>query len=95
VVLLLVPADPFCPRRPDEHFEAEAAAAAEVSVTVVLVDHDGLTGTGGGTGQAVARVPDGGGEAVYRGWMLNSGQYAAFASALARKGVVLRTSAAR
>jgi len=40
VVLLLVPADPFCPRRPDEHFEAEAAAA-EVSVTVVLVDHDG------------------------------------------------------
>ena len=41
-------------------------------------------------GRAVARVPDGGGTAVYRGWMLASDRYAAFAAALAGKGVVLR-----
>ena len=31
-------------------------------------------------------------EAVYQGWMLSSGQYAAFADALAGRGVALRTS---
>jgi hypothetical protein len=93
VVLLLVPAGPFRHRRPDEHFAAEAAAAAEAGVGVALVDHDALAGAAG-AGQAVARVPGGAGEAVYRGWMLSSGQYAAFAGALASKGVFLRTSAA-
>jgi hypothetical protein len=33
--------------------------------------------------------------AVYRGWMLASGRYAALAGALAAKGVTLRTSAAQ
>jgi hypothetical protein len=39
-------------------------------------------------------VPEGGGVAVYRGWMLRSEQYSAFAGALAGRGVTLRTGAA-
>jgi hypothetical protein len=43
----------------------------------------------------VARVPQpaAGSVAVYRGWMLRSGQYAAFANALADRKMMLRTSA--
>ena len=55
------------------------------------MDHDALTGSGGAE-RAVARVPPDG-EAVYRGWMLRGEQYAAFAEALAQRGVLLRTSA--
>jgi hypothetical protein len=57
---------------------------------VALVDHDALAEPGG-AGRAVARVGDGGG-AVYRGWMLASDRYAAFAEALTARGVTLRTS---
>ncbi|MEO3776527.1 ATP-grasp domain-containing protein [Micromonospora sp. B11E3] len=89
-VMLLVPADVLRPRRPDPHFAAEADAARESGVDVALVDHDALARPDG-VQRAVARVT-GGGEAVYRGWMLTSAQYAAFAGALARRGVVLRTS---
>ncbi|MET7402463.1 ATP-grasp domain-containing protein [Dactylosporangium sp. NPDC005572] len=60
-------------------------------LTVGLVDHDALAG-GGDAGRAVERVP-GGATAVYRGWMLGSDRYAAFADALAEKGTVLRTGA--
>jgi hypothetical protein len=90
-VLLLVPSDPLRPRQPDEHFAAEAGAAAAAGVQVALVDHDALTGPDNAR-QAVARVPAGDSEAVYRGWMLSSAQYTAFAGALAAKGVTLRTS---
>ena len=70
VVLLLVPADPLRPRRADEHFAAEAAAARDAG-HVGRIDHDALAGPDG-AGRAVARVPGGGGAAVYRGWMLNN-----------------------
>jgi hypothetical protein len=92
--MLLVPADPLRPRRPDGHFAAEAAAAAEAGVAVALVDHDAL-GEPDGAGRAVARVPAGGGAAIYRGWMLASARYAAFADVLAARGVTLRTSPAQ
>ncbi|MEW2330726.1 hypothetical protein AB0880_23290 [Micromonospora chersina] len=90
-MMLLVPADPLRPRRPDEHFRAEAAAAREAGLDVAVVDHDALTRPDRAE-QAVALVPASG-EAVYRGWMLRSEQYAAFTEALARRGVTLRTSA--
>ncbi len=90
--MLLVPADPLRRGRPDEHFAAEATAAAACGVPVALVDHDGLRGTGDAR-RAVAMVPAGG-EAVHRGWMLGSGQYAELAAALTAKGVTLRTSPA-
>jgi hypothetical protein len=93
VVLLLVPADPLRRRRPDEHFAAEATAASDAGIAVALIDHDALTGPEG-PGRAVARVPDGGGAAVYRGWMLSADQYAALADAAAARGVTLRTRAA-
>ena len=68
-MLLLVPADPLRPRRPDEHFAAEAAAAKDAGLDVALIDHDALAGPGGAE-RAVARVPNAGGTAIYRGWML-------------------------
>lgn len=94
--MLLVPVDPLRARRADEHFVAEAEAAEAAGVAVALVDHDALTEPdwAGGTTRAVRRVPEGGGAAVYRGWMLRSEQYAAFAGALAGRGVTPRTGAA-
>ena len=94
VVLLLVPADPLRPRRPDEHFAPEAAAARDAGHDVALIDHDALAEPDGAE-RAVARVPGGGGAAVYRGWMLAGAQYAALASALAAKGATMRTSVAQ
>jgi hypothetical protein len=90
-MLLLVPSDPLRPRRADEHFAAEATAARDAGVTVALIDHDALADPAGAV-RAVARVPDSGGAAVYRGWMLRASQYAALARSLASRGVTLRTS---
>jgi hypothetical protein len=90
-MLLLVRSDPIRPRRADEHFAAEATVAGDAGVTVALVDHDALADPGE-AGRAVARVPDSGGTAVYRGWMLRASQYAGLARALAARGVTLRTS---
>lgn len=92
VMMLLIPADVLRPRRPDDHFAAEAEAAAAAGIAVALVDHDALTEPGGAI-RAIAKVPDGGGQAVYRGWMLRSSEYRDFAEALAGKGVFLRTGA--
>jgi hypothetical protein len=91
-MIVLVPADVFRPRRADEHFAAEAAAAAAAGLDVVLVDHDALTEADGAE-RAVTRAAGHAGEAIYRGWMLRSDQYAAFAAALASRGISLRTSA--
>jgi hypothetical protein len=98
-VLLLVPADPLAPRRPDEHFAPEADAARDLGVEVALVDHDALCRSGpdaadtAAAEEAVRRVPAAD-DAVYRGWMLDSGRYQAFATALAARDVHLRTSPA-
>ncbi|MEU4774073.1 ATP-grasp domain-containing protein [Micromonospora sp. NPDC023644] len=89
-MLLIVPADPLRPRRPDAHFAPEARAAQDVGVAVAVVDHDELA-RGDDLPRAVARVAVEG-VAVYRGWMLRSERYAAFAESLARRGVTLRTS---
>ncbi|GAA2587174.1 hypothetical protein GCM10010435_76760 [Winogradskya consettensis] len=88
-MLLLVPCDVLRPRRPDSHFAAQASATGSVA----LIDHDALA-AGGDAAAAVARVPETD-DAVYRGWMLSSGQYATMASALSDRGATLRTSAAQ
>ncbi len=88
--MLLVPADPLRPRRPDEHFADEAAAARELGVPVALVDHDAIAED---AATAVSLVPQGDSVAVYRGWMLRPEHYAAMESALASRDVRLRTSA--
>ncbi|MBB4956361.1 ATP-grasp domain-containing protein [Micromonospora polyrhachis] len=89
-MILLVPANPLRPRRPDDHFAAEAEAAHAIGLEVALVDHDALAR--GDALRAVAAVP-GGDRALYRGWMLNSVQYDSFAAALSARDVILRTSA--
>lgn len=89
-MLLLVPADPLRPHRPDPHFAPEAAAARTAGVPVAVVDHDALAR--GDADAALPRRPDPG-EAVYRGWMLTADRYAGFAATLAARGVTLRTSA--
>ncbi|MFD7657041.1 ATP-grasp domain-containing protein [Actinosynnema sp. NPDC059797] len=86
-MMLLVPADVLHPRRPDEHFAAEAEAARAAGLAVALVDHDALADPTGDADRAVRRVPEGGGTAAYRGWMLRADRYAAFAAALRRRGV--------
>ncbi|MEU6206746.1 ATP-grasp domain-containing protein [Micromonospora musae] len=90
-MLLLVPADPLRPRRPDEHFASEARAAREAGLTVAVVDHDALL-RGAEPERAVPALPAGA-TAVYRGWMLPSHRYAALARVLAERGVSVRTSA--
>lgn len=89
-MIVLVPGDPLRPRRPDGHFAAEADAARAAGLDVAVVDHDALAGPDGAR-RAVGRVPEGAGTAVYRGWMLPADRYAAFAEALAARGVTLRT----
>ena len=81
---------PLAPRRPDEQFAAEAAAARELGVTVAVVDDDAARQ--GDPAAAVQRVPQNGGMAVYRGWMLRSEEYRLLADALAARSVTLRTS---
>jgi ATP-grasp domain, R2K clade family 3 len=93
-MLLLVPADPLTPRQPDAHFAPEADAARALGLAVAVVDHDALSRPGQAD-QAVRQVPNAQADhAVYRGWMLRSEHYDAFARALATRGVRLRTSPA-
>jgi hypothetical protein len=93
VMIVLLPADPLRPRRPDPHFAAEAAAARGAGLDVAVIDHDALA-RDGAAGPAVRGVPAAD-DAVYRGWMLRAPQYAAMAGALSDRGVVLRTSPAQ
>ncbi|WKU06645.1 ATP-grasp domain-containing protein [Micromonospora sp. HUAS LYJ1] len=88
-MLLIVPADPLRPRRPDPHFAAEAQAAREAGHPVAVVDHDALA-AGRDVTRAVAGVPAAD-DAVYRGWMLSATGYAGFAGALRARQVTLRT----
>lgn len=88
-MLLLVPHDPLANRKVDEHFAPEAAAAREFGADVVLVDHDALREPSAASA-AFGRV-DATGDAVYRGWMLRSEEYAALAAAASRRGIRLRT----
>jgi hypothetical protein len=90
--MLLFPADVLRPRRVDGHFADEADAARAAGCPVALIDHDAAAR--GDAAAAVARVP-GCTTAVYRGWMLSSSRYAELDTALATRGVRLRTDAAQ
>ena len=75
-------------------FAAEAAAARQAGIPVAVIDHDAITQSGDAR-QAVARVPEGHPDAVYRGWMVRAAQYEALAGALAARGTALRTTPAQ
>ena len=87
-MILFVPRDQLRPRRVDDHFAAEADAAREAEWTVALVDHDSLQHPDRAD-PPVTQTPAGG-HALYRGWMLRSEQYIAFAQALAHRDIALR-----
>ncbi|MGV9270686.1 ATP-grasp domain-containing protein [Kitasatospora sp. NPDC003701] len=89
---LLFPADPLNPHRPDPHFAWEARVLRDVGGEQYLVDHDALLA--GRADEAVRQVPRDCGPLWYRGWMIPSADYAAFARALAGRGANLLTSAA-
>ncbi|MEV5647152.1 ATP-grasp domain-containing protein [Nocardia sp. NPDC052254] len=93
-MILLVPADVLHPRRPDAHFAADAEAARDAGWEIGLVDHDELTRPQADAAAAVRRVRATG-PALYRGWMLDAGQYARFDAALTERGVRLYTDAGR
>ncbi|WP_395296124.1 ATP-grasp domain-containing protein [Kitasatospora hibisci] len=88
---IIFPADPLHPRRPDPHFAWEARTLRELGGEQYLVDHDALLA--GEAEDAVRRVPRDCGPVWYRGWMMPSADYAAFARTLAGRGASLLTSA--
>ena len=90
--MLLVPADPLHPQRPDEYFAPDADAAKGLGVEVFVIDHDALSHEDGAA-TAVRRVK-GTGEAIYRGWMIRPAAYGLLEGELRRQDVRLRTSAA-
>ncbi|MGW2251568.1 ATP-grasp domain-containing protein [Kitasatospora sp. NPDC001660] len=92
VPAIIFPADPLNPRRPDPHFAWEARLLGELGGEHHLVDHDALLA--GQAEEAVRRVPKDSGPLWYRGWMMPSPDYAAFATAVAARGGDLLTSAA-
>ncbi|MQY02790.1 ATP-grasp domain-containing protein [Actinomadura macrotermitis] len=81
--------DPLHPRRVDPHFSREAGAVRDHYGEIALIDHDALRR--GDAESAVRAVPRDLGAAWYRGWMVTSGEYAALAKALKRRGTVLLT----
>ncbi len=95
-MLLLLPCDPLDPRRSDAHFAPEGAAARSAGIPVALVDHDALVAGRPDEGVRPARLaavdPVDLADAVHRGWMLDSGAYAAMALTLEGRGMTLRTS---
>ncbi|MEV7025093.1 ATP-grasp domain-containing protein [Kitasatospora sp. NPDC093558] len=92
VPAIIFPADPLNPRRPDPHFAWEARLLRELGGEHHLVDHDALLA--GQAEEAVRRVPKDSGPLWYRGWMMPSRDYAAFAAALSARGGNLLTTAA-
>ncbi|GAA1188223.1 ATP-grasp domain-containing protein [Kitasatospora gansuensis] len=90
--VIMLPADPLTPGRPDPHYLPEARRVEELSGGFVLLDHDALLA--GDVRAAVRRVPAGGGPLWYRGWMVPVPAYAALAEALAERGRPLLTSPA-
>jgi hypothetical protein len=86
--VLLFPSDPLNPRRPDPQFAEEYEAARELELGAALIDHDLAAGCD--PAGAVSKVPATE-DAVYRGWMLRSEEYAALNIALNARGTTLRT----
>lgn len=87
VTLVLFPCDPLHPRRVEPDFEQERDAALQAGLQTALLDHTGILR--GAVDEAVARVPEGAGGAVYRGWMLTPRHYGDMYGALHSRGVQL------
>lgn len=85
---LLLPADPFDARTPDEAYADEARAFQDAGFGVSLFSFEEFT-----SGSLKARPPlPAGAEVLYRGWMLTDDEYRRLADAVAARSAHLRTS---
>lgn len=87
MAVVLFPSQPFSPREIDTDFEAEQVAARSAGLQTALVDHTRVLD--GAVTAAVARVSEGHGSALYRGWMLKPRQYEAMYTELKARGASL------
>jgi len=87
VTFVLFPCDPLNPRQVEPDFEHEREAAHHAGFQTALLDHTGVIC--GAVDEAVARVPQNAGLAVYRGWMLTPRQYGDVYGALHSRRVQL------
>lgn len=85
--MVLFPSRPFSPREIDPDFDVELRAARAAGFATALVDHTRVVE--GDAAAAVARVPEGVGAAIYRGWMLKPAQYEALHAELSAHGAAL------
>jgi hypothetical protein len=85
--LILFPCEPFNPRQIDPDFEPERQAAKGALLDTALINHSRVVE--GAATAAVGLTPEGGGDAVYRGWMLRPNQYEAMHAALLARGITL------
>jgi hypothetical protein len=80
-MLIVFPAHPVTPKRADPAFEVEADAARAAGFAVGFASLEIHFG-----GAVCLRVPNGSGDALYRGWMLRVEDYARLEHALAERG---------
>ena len=85
--LVLFPSNPLTPREPDTAFATEALHAAAAGFEVGLLDLEVYLG-----GEAkLRRVPEGGGEVLYRGWLLDLDAYQRMSDMIVARGRALVT----
>ncbi|MFO0758433.1 MAG: hypothetical protein U0359_18215, partial [Byssovorax sp.] len=86
--LLLFPSNPLRPNAPDSAFEGEARAAETAGFDVGLIDLEVFLG-----GEVKLRhVPEGPGEVIYRGWILDLDAYRRMSAVVASRGRSLVTT---
>jgi hypothetical protein len=83
-MMILFPASPLSHREPDPAFEAEVAAARDAGFSIGVAEMDGDL--------RVRLPPDSGDQALYRGWIVTSREYAQLESRLAARGISLVTT---
>jgi len=85
-MLVLFPSDPFDTWKPDPDWAEEARIAQECGHKVAFIHYESLVNEGNAVA-AVKKVPLQGEttSAIYRGWMLTTGQYAKLYEALMRE----------
>lgn len=88
--MLIFPAHPLSPSRPDDHFLKEFEAARAMGLEVALFDDEQLRR---GRAALAVRTVSQKGTAFLRSWMLTVAEYQALEEALAAQGVTLQTTA--
>jgi hypothetical protein len=86
--LILYPSSSLQPTAPDSAFEAEAEHAAKVGFSVGLVDLEDRDHA------RLRRVPDGAGDVLYRGWIVDLDAYRRMSEAVVARGHRLVTDPA-